>query len=374
MKDDVINWALGNRSDKLISKETLNHPELIEMVSGVNVYQDTTRAYLRAYQALGVDLINRVPTEKASTTQLTKHQKKHQQNYSFKKLGVYDTAYRHTYLCENPQQVWQIDVDTLTYEELITPVPHPCTVQDIQLRQAHLGDIGLYYPMLYTTVFMWAVEMLGWETFMIAALKEADRFHDRFIAPLAQKALHIVELIAQSSENPFIFIHDDLADARGPVFPPSWYDDYILPHYEPVIAVARQYGKKVIMVADGNMTYFLPKLVDIGFAGIMCENPATPFDAVLDFFGPPGQYFIGGIDTIVLTTGTPDEIYSMVMNVAEKARDCPGFALSSCGGLHGNIPMENLRAYFDARSEIGATPKNWKNYFCENESSNEVFN
>ena len=63
------------------------------------------------------------------------------------------------------------------------------------------------------------------------------------------------------------------------------------------------------------------------------------------------------------TNDAPDDVTKMVYQLYEKVNHCPGFAMSSCGGLHHNIPMNNLIAYFDARSEIGATPKNWKNYF-----------
>ena len=50
----------------------------------------------------------------------------------------------------------------------------------------------------------------------------------------------------------------------------------------------------------------------------------------------------------------------MKYELIEKVKDCQGFALASGGGLHGNIPLENLIAYFDARAAIGATPKDWK--------------
>ncbi len=365
MKQDILNWAQGKPCHKRISKETLNHRELIEMVSGIDIDRDTPAAFLRAYEALGIDLINRVPKKNTTQTELTPQQQKHKNDYAFSELGVYDTAYRHRFLCENPDQVWDLDAAALSYEELITPVPHPCSPDDIQQRQMQLGNVGLYYPMLYTTVFMWAVEMLGWENFMLAAIQDPDRFHDHFIAPLAKKSETIVRRIAQSTDNPLVFVHDDLADANGLVFPPAWYDDYILPHYDPIIAAAAEYNKKVVLVADGNMSAFLGKLVDIGFVGIMCENPATPLDTVLEHFGQPGQFVIGGIDTAKLTTGTPDEIRQMVLAVDQKCENHPGFAISSCGGLHGNIAMENLIAYFDARSEIGSTPKNWKTCFKE---------
>ncbi len=114
------------------------------------------------------------------------------------------------------------------------------------------------------------------------------------------------------------------------------------------------------MVADGNMTAFLGRLVEAGADGLMFENPATPLEAVIEHFGGAGKFLIGGIATALLTTGTPDQVRRMVFDLVEKVEPCQGFAISSCGGLHGNIPLQNLEAYFDARAEIGATPKDWR--------------
>ena len=30
------------------------------------------------------------------------------------------------------------------------------------------------------------------------------------------------------------------------------------------------------------------------------------------------------------------------------------------GGLHDDIPLANLEAYFDARAEVGVTPTDWR--------------
>jgi len=40
----------------------------------------------------------------------------------------------------------------VSYDDLLVPVPHLCTAQDVGERDAAVGDIGLYYPMLYTTL------------------------------------------------------------------------------------------------------------------------------------------------------------------------------------------------------------------------------
>jgi len=363
MKKDVLKWAKCEKVSKLPSKETLNHRGLIEMVSGMDVYENTPAAYKAAYQALGIDIINRVPLSNAakrtSGTEKIMHPDK---PYIFTELGVYDTAFRHTYLCGSPEDIWQIDPQTINYDDLITPVPHSTHRDDIIMRQQAIGDVGFYYPMLYTTLFMWAVEFFGWEVFMVAAITEPQRFHDTFLEVFAAKSKAIVEQMALATDCPFVFIHDDLADANGPVFPPSWYDDYIFPHYPEIFEPAKKLGKSIILVADGNMSRFLPRLIEAGVDGIMFENPATPLECVIEHFGQPGRYFIGGIDTVLLTNGTPREVSDMVLKLGSRCARYPGFAICSGGGLHSNIPMQNITAYFDARVKINATPKDWRKH------------
>jgi hypothetical protein len=81
---------------------------------------------------------------------------------------------------------------------------------------------------------------------------------------------------------------------------------------------------------------------------------------VVERFGEAGLFFIGGIGTAKLAFGSPAECRQMVLDLYERVGDYPGFCLRCSGGLQGNIPMDNLDAYFDARAEIGATPKDWR--------------
>ena len=361
MKNDVVLWAHSKPVDKVVSKETLNHRGLIEMVSGLDVYHDTPEAFRRVYEALGIDIINRVPLVNAPQPTPDGVSRPHETlPYNYGSLGVYDTVMRRTYPCEMPEDVWELDVGSLSYEDLLVPVPHPCDAQDIKGRERSIGETGLYYPMLYTTLFMWGVEALGWEVFMMAAAMESDRFLENFLLPCAAKSKSIIDEMVEATDSPFIFVHDDLANANGPMFQPDWYDEYIFPHYQKIWGGAKELGKKIIFVADGNMEAFLPQLIEAGVDGFMVENPATSVDVALEHFGLSGRFLIGGIDTAKLTLGTPGEVRGMVLELGKKTENCPGFAIASCGGLHGNIPMANLEAYFDARVEIGATPEDWR--------------
>ena len=177
MKNDVLAWAGGRQPSKVVSKETLNHPGLIQMVSGLDVFQHTPMAYLRAYEALGIDIINRVPRNNAPPPTPQGQTRQHPTRpYWLSHLGVFDTSMRVEYACRQPEDVWNLDMNSVEYDDLFVPVPHGCRQEDIRLREKALGKIGLYYPMLYTTLFMWAVEVLGWENFMIAAATEPKRF------------------------------------------------------------------------------------------------------------------------------------------------------------------------------------------------------
>lgn len=357
MKSDVLAMLNGNQQ-KIPSKETLNHQALIEFVTGRDVYTQTQEAFLAAYRALGIDIINRVP-EKNAPDPLGPGEVRHEKDYDVTYLGVYNSVCRHRYPFSDPDVLLaQNDPFEPDYNSLITPVPHKLNADEIARKESILGETGCYYYQLYTTLFMWGVEVLGWEVFMTAAMLDPKGFDKKFLEPAFKKSCQLLGILSKV-DGPFVFLHDDLADAKGPVFPPVWYEEFIFPRYIELIGMAQNAGKKVIFVADGNMEIFLNRLYELGFDGVMLENPATPMEAILDRFAD--RIIIGGMETSLLTFGKPEEIQRYLGNLKKRILGTTKFVLSSPGGLHGNIPLENLIAYFDARTEFGATPEDWRN-------------
>jgi hypothetical protein len=368
MKSDVIGM-LNGISGKMPSKETLNHPALIEYVTGLDVYSNTREAYLRAYSALGVDIVNRVPDRNAPQP-LSPGEVRRNSDYDETYLGVYNSACRHRYAYTDPNELLERDTPpSLIYHNLITPVPHELNLDDIHLREEYLGPAGIYYYQLYTTLFMWGVEVLGWEVFMTAALIDSERFDRLFLEPAFRESVKLIEMLCRT-DCPFVFLHDDIADASGPVFPPAWYDEFIFPRYRELFSLVKAARKKVIFVADGNMESFLGTLRELGVDGVMLENPATRLEATLECFGD--RLIIGGAETSVLTFGTPLEIDDHIRDLQRRISDVPGFIISCPGGIHGNIPLANLIAYFDARVRIGATPDDWQERSLEDIENRKI--
>lgn len=359
MKSDVLSMAEGVRTEKGPSKETLNHAGLIALASGIDPFADTQEAYLRAYENLGIDIVNRVPNANAPIPLRQGEIRDLGNGYIQSSLGMYDTVCRERYPFKSVDEFLDAKPDQITpsYEELITPVPHKCTKEDINLRENLLGERGVYYYQLYTTLFMWGVEYLGWEVFMLASALDELYLKELFLDKVFPLSQELTKTQCAAS-GPFVFHHDDLADARGPVFHPEWYDKYIFSRYPDLWQIVKDSGKKLIFVADGNMEPFFNQLREAGVDGVMLENPATDFDAILEAFHD--KIIIGGVDTKVLTFKDPDAIRTHIHDIHNKVKGIPGFVISTPGGLHGNIPLENLEAYFDARAELGYTPECWR--------------
>jgi hypothetical protein len=214
------------------------------------------------------------------------------------------------------------------------------------------GDLAVMYSLYYTTLFQWPIVMFDWEPFLYAAGSDPERFDDHLWKPWAEISRKQFEAMAAMDEE-VVFCHDDLTMSTGPVFRPDFYEKYIFSKYPRIMEPAVRAGKKIVLVCDGNLSVFLERLLELPIAGIMYENPATPYERVLETWGKAGRAFIGGTATGILTNGTPDEVRSHTRDVIERGRKYPGFIISSCGQLPGNIPMQNILTYFETRNELG---------------------
>lgn len=352
--------SLGKTPTKILSKETLNHRGLIAMSSGIDPLKNTPEAYKRAYEALGIDFINRVPIENCPNPLVAGTSVNLDENYKLMPLGVYDSYYRYHYPYADVDDFLEIEyIEELDYHKLNTPVPHTLTSEDITQRESAIGDIGYYYYQLYTTLFMWGIEYLGWEVAMMAIALDPKFYDKYFLTPAFRQSLELTDILVKT-ESPYVFFHDDLATATGLACHRDWMKEYIFPRYPLLWEKVHVAGKKVIFVCDGNVSSILHDIKESGVDGVMLENPATPFEKILDVFDE--ELVIGGIDTTLLTNCTKKQVEKHVLQVAKMTQG-RNFAFSSCGGIHDGIPIENLEAYFDTRADVGVNRRDWR--FCD---------
>ncbi len=352
MKQDVLDALSGRFPRKIPSKETLNHRGIIEYVSGIDVYEDTPAAFDAAWQKLGIDIHTPLMKENARRPRVPGGTWE-EDGRVYSDYGVYPTsmplAIPGDQATDAEDRVFYYDTrrDDFDMDEAI------CNLRLCNADfRAHFKDLAVMYELYYTTLFMWPVVTFDWMPFMLAAASDPARFDEQLWQPWACISRKHFEALAAIDEE-VVFCHDDLAMGDGPVFSPAFLEKYIFSRYEWIMEPVFKAGKKLIFVSDGNIDRLLERLLEFPIAGIMYENPATPFERVLQTWGEAGRGFIGGISTSILTNGTPEEVSRHTREVIEQGRQYPGFIISSCGGLPGTIPIENMLAYIRTRDRLG---------------------
>ncbi len=157
-----------------------------------------------------------------------------------------------------------------------------------------------------------------------------------------------------------IWIFDDMAATKGPMFSPATAERVLAPAWTYMIDAYRAAGaNKVILHSDGNIGPLLDLFVDLGFDGI---NPVE-YNGGLDAVKLREKYghrlaLLGGLDNmVIMPRGDRDEIREHFLHVLSAGRE-GGFAL----GTHSvapDISPETMEYIRDLTLEFGTYPMNW---------------
>jgi len=255
--------------------------------------------------------------------------------------GVVPTMAISKYAFQSPEEVLRfnpLDVDTVTLEERIDFF-HKFYKQ----KNERIGDDFLYIGWYYCTLFMWCVELFGWENFMMAAMSDPARFKE-ILQQFQQLTKRDITAICHVDDLPLIGCHDDLCTASGPVFSPDWYDENIFPLYEDIFKIIHDAGKKVFFVCDGNLMPLLPQLRSLNINGLACDHN-NDFEKVLETFS--GKLMFGGaIDPALIQNGTEKEIDARIKYVCETAKHEPGYFFSSAA-INGTVDVDRALYFYE---------------------------
>ena len=98
---------------------------------------------------------------------------------------------------------------------------------------------------------------------------------------------------------------DDMAFKTGPFFSPAIFRELVVPHFR---RVAEQLTIPWIIHSDGDISSFLPDLVDLGIAGLHpLEKGAMDMPAVKQEYGDR-ICLLGNVDLNILGLGTTDDV------------------------------------------------------------------
>lgn len=154
----------------------------------------------------------------------------------------------------------------------------------------------------------------------------------------------------------FLHLADDLATQTGPLLGVALYERWLKPCMVRIVDAAREIKPDVMIHyhSDGNMTAFIPTLLDIGVDVI---NPVQPecinHQMVTAEFGNRVAFSGGlGVQT-VLPFGTPEEVREHVRATLETLGRNGGLVIGPAHLIERDMPFENVMAMQMAIDEFG---------------------
>jgi hypothetical protein len=194
---------------------------------------------------------------------------------------------------------------------------------------------------IYITCISGLIELLGWDTLLLAAgldRRAFGDFTDRYCAWIQQ----YFDALARS-ESPVVMIHDDIVWANGSFLDPEFYRSHVFANYRRMLRPLQDAGKKILFTSDGNYTEFVDDLAACGFHGFVLE-PLTDMQYVAAHYGRTHS-FIGNADTRILLQGSRSDIEAEVRRCLAIGKNCPGFFLAVGNHIPANTPVENALYY-----------------------------
>ena len=329
-------------TDRVGQYENLDHPGLIEAVASCDPWENPRQAFAEAFAALDMDWAGGLPTRSHRFAD-GESSKDLPDGRRMTEWGITGSSWREEFAAHTVEEV-------LAYEpEVEISVPDdPCA--GIRSDQEFVGDATLITGIYYTTLFQHPIMTFGWELFLEAAAAEPERFQ-RVLESFARVSRRHMEAWARNPPA-LTFIHDDVAMEQGMVFHPDWYRQRLFPLYEQVLEPVFQCADtRTCFVSDGDYTPVLPDLVALGFDGFVI-NDNMDLGEIARQLGAD-HFLAGNVRTSVLTLGRPEQVVREVERCLEEAKPCAGHFIKATRDLPHNIPLENIRAYFDAVAELG---------------------
>lgn len=215
------------------------------------------------------------------------------------------------------------------------------------LREACERDSDLYLIGWCGELFERAHFLRGMDNLMVDMVEEPQFVHGLLDVAL-EFCLESVDLLSQYPLD-VIILSDDYGQQSGPLFSPRHFREFIKPRLTKLFARIRSRGKRAALHSCGNVTAFLPDLVEAGLE-ILHPVQAEVMDvhAVKKEFGRDLCLY-GGINTQqLLRHGAPAQIRDTVRREKDLLSRGGGYILAPNLDLTHDFPLENALAFIEA--------------------------
>ncbi len=334
-------------TDRIPQVEYLYHTAFIAETSGLNPFKASTKALARTYEKLDLDLIF-----------YTLQYYDPYQDEQLKRTSTFIKSTQHW--SRSFPSIWRTTYHASSVEDVLNYEPVKehggKTVEEVAeyFAYEHAKTQRIFRSQLvpggyYCTTFMWFIMTFGLELTLKAYGRDARGF-ERLLNKFAEVSMRDFQAWAQCDIKAFIS-HDDICMTEGPIFSPQWYRRYVFPWYKRLWKVLKDRGIKVLFCSDGKIDAIVDDIAEAGADGFIVE-PWCDLQRIVERWGD-NKIIIGNVDLKTLTFKGEDAVRNEVKRCISTAGHCPGYFINVTGSIPDNVPIENLRAYFEACRKYG---------------------
>jgi len=169
---------------------------------------------------------------------------------------------------------------------------------------------------------------------------------------------HIARAFAEVSEVPLLFMGEDIAGNRGPIFSPEFVRKEGLPRWKWITAPIKEKGMKFLYHTDGRYGEFLPLLLDeLAADGLnpIERNNCNDIFAIRQAY--PDKLLFGNVCCMhTLPHGTLGDVEDETLELIEKIGPQAGIFIGSSSEVHDAVPVANAAKMYGTVQEYGAYP------------------
>jgi len=200
-------------------------------------------------------------------------------------------------------------------------------------------------------LFAKCTEMMTFERFSYHIMKKPE-FVEKVLDRLLECKLHVIDQYAKNNVK-VVGVADDVALKNTTFISPKLYEKYFVPRLR--ILTDYIHSKKMLtfLHSDGDITPFMPLIINAGFDGIECLEVA----AGVDIFALKEKYgskitLIGNLDaTHLLTTGSAEEVRAQTKKLVTELKQGGRYIFAPCADIFKEVKLENLEAILPVLKE-----------------------
>jgi len=223
-------------------------------------------------------------------------------------------------------------------------------------RYHHLPDFIKTYPTCFRllsfslTLFERSWSLRSMPELMVDMLEAPEWVEELFDALTAYQMKVLEEFLKYDIHG--VLFGDDWGQQRGMLFSPHAWRRFIKPRLAELIGAVKRAGKVAMIHSCGKVQELFPDFIEIG---VDVFNPFQP--DVMDVYQVKRQYgdrisFYGGMSIQgMLPHGTPGQIRDETRRLMDEIGRGGGFIIGPSHHMPGDIPVDNMVAFFEAVRE-----------------------